>query len=84
MNTWDVIVCFSLFQVVLTTLSTSLLLTELDIEGYFSHIFIDEGGQALETESIMPLSLATPSTCVVMAGDHKQMGPKVKISNMSC
>ena len=55
----------------------SLLLTELSIAGYFSHIFVDEGGQALEAEAIMPLALATPTTCVVMAGDYMQMGPKV-------
>lgn len=44
---------------------------------YFSHIFIDEAAQAMECETIMPLSLTDVTTCVVMAGDHMQMGPKV-------
>ena len=44
---------------------------------FFSHIFIDEAAQALECETIMPLSLAAHDTCVVLAGDHMQIGPKV-------
>lgn len=43
----------------------------------FSHIFIDEAAQTLESESLMPLSLATEKTCIVLAGDHKQISPKV-------
>ena len=31
----------------------------------------------MECETIMPLSLTDVTTCVVMAGDHMQMGPKV-------
>ena len=44
---------------------------------FFTHIFVDEAAQAMECETIMPLSLADSRTCVVMAGDHMQMGPKV-------
>jgi superfamily I DNA and/or RNA helicase len=43
----------------------------------FTHIFIDEAAQTLECESLMPLSLATEKTCIVLAGDHKQISPKV-------
>ena len=43
----------------------------------FTHIFIDEAAQTLECEALMPLSLATETTCVVLAGDHNQISPKV-------
>ena len=52
----------------ITTLSTSLQLCNLDLKGHFSHIFLDEAAQAFECETIMPLSLATENTCIVMAG----------------
>lgn len=64
-------------HIMVTTLNTSLLLSRLDVVGEFTHIFIDEAAQALECEAIMPLGLVTDTTCVVMAGDHMQMSPKV-------
>jgi hypothetical protein len=65
-------------HITITTLSTSLSMSRLrDLKGFFSHIFIDEAAQAFECEAIMPLALATESTCVVLTGDHLQMGPKV-------
>ena len=65
-------------QIVITTLSTSLVLGELSSKGSFTHIFLDEAAQALECETIMPLTLTSETTCVVMAGDHRQMSSKVK------
>ncbi len=62
-----------LAQVVITTLSTSLQLSYLNLKGHFTHIFLDEAAQAFECETIMPLSLATETTCIVMAGDHMQV-----------
>jgi len=44
---------------------------------HFSHIFVDESSQALEPELFIPLSLANPSTSIILAGDHKQLGPPV-------
>lgn len=66
-------------QIVITTLVTSLVLTKknLSLRGQFSHIFIDEAAQVLECETIMPLSLATEFTTVVLAGDYNQMAQKV-------
>ena len=66
-------------HIIITTLVTSLTLTtkELNLRGAFSHIFIDEAAQAHECEAIMPLSLVSESTSVVLAGDHHQMSQKV-------
>ena len=44
----------------------------------FTHIFIDEAGQATVPESLVPLRLVTPSCkAVVLAGDPMQLGPVV-------
>ncbi|KAJ8039291.1 Helicase with zinc finger domain 2 [Holothuria leucospilota] len=69
-------------NIVVTTLSTSIHLVTLNeagksVKGYFEYIFIDEAGQALETEAMIPLGLAIRNTVVVLAGDHIQMRPKV-------
>eukprot|EP00057_Strongylocentrotus_purpuratus_P028231 XP_011682705.1 PREDICTED: helicase with zinc finger domain 2 isoform X2 [Strongylocentrotus purpuratus] len=65
-------------SIVVVTLNTAVHLTKTaTLRGYFSHIVIDEAGQALETEAIIPLALATEDTSVVLAGDPKQMSPKV-------
>ena len=64
-------------QIVVTTLSMSAHLVQLSLQGKFSHIFLDEAGQALECEAITPLALAIPSTCVILSGDHKQTSPTV-------
>ena len=64
-------------QIVVTTLTTAINLISDDMRGCFSHILIDEAGQVLEAEALIPLALATEETCVVLAGDHMQMSPKV-------
>ncbi|XP_071820469.1 3'-5' exoribonuclease HELZ2-like isoform X2 [Apostichopus japonicus] len=74
----DVIGC----NIVIATLATSIHLVALQeghqtVKGYFKYIIIDEAGQALETEAIIPLGLAIENTVVVLAGDHIQMRPKV-------
>ena len=65
--------------VITTTLSSTQLASFPRLRGYFTHILIDEAAQVLETEAIIPVILAMPDTCVVLAGDHIQMGPKVGI-----
>jgi hypothetical protein len=60
--------------IVVTTLVTADMLIKCGVEpGFFTHIFIDEAAQAMEVETLIPLSLATEETKVVLAGDHLQV-----------
>ena len=64
-------------RIVIVTVSTALVLINMGLQGHFTHIFIDEAAQTLECEALMPLAMATEKTCVVLAGDHQQISPKV-------
>lgn len=47
--------------------------------GHFSHIFIDEAGQATEPEVFVSIKMMTdPTTNVVLSGDPKQLGPVIR------
>ncbi|KAG9042355.1 hypothetical protein FS837_010960 [Tulasnella sp. UAMH 9824] len=47
--------------------------------GHFTHIFIDEAGQASEPEVMIPIQLnGDATTTVVLAGDPKQLGPVIR------
>ena len=62
-------------RVIVSTLGMSRALFDMDLHrGYFSHILIDEAAQALETETLSPLTLAGNNTKVVFTGDHMQVG----------
>ncbi|KAI1732464.1 AAA domain-containing protein [Ditylenchus destructor] len=51
---------------------------ELDEPNFFSHIFIDEAGQATEVETMIPITrLGTQKTRLILSGDHQQLGPYV-------
>ncbi|KAK2998741.1 hypothetical protein RJ639_024663 [Escallonia herrerae] len=67
------------YRIIISTyMSTSLLYKEGVDHGHFSHIFLDEAGQASEPETMIPLSkLCQKETVVVLAGDPKQLGPVV-------
>ncbi|KAJ3979873.1 RNA helicase [Lentinula detonsa] len=67
------------YRVVVSTCMTAGVPASLGIErGYYSHIFVDEAGQAMEPTVMVPLKeLADAKTNVVLAGDNKQLGPIV-------
>jgi helicase MOV-10 len=47
--------------------------------GHFSHIFVDEAGQATEPEVMIAIkTLCDKSTNVVLSGDPKQLGPIIR------
>ncbi|XP_014520114.1 probable RNA helicase SDE3 [Vigna radiata var. radiata] len=69
----------SYYKIIISTyMSASLLYAEDVARGHFSHIFLDEAGQASEPETLIPVShLCTMKTVVVLAGDQLQLGPVI-------
>ena len=67
------------FCVIVTTCISSYLPYAVGVaRGHFSHIFIDEAGQALEPEAMISIrTMAGPGTNIVLSGDPKQLGPIV-------
>ncbi|CAN6290597.1 unnamed protein product [Urochloa humidicola] len=67
------------YKIIISTyMSSSLLQAEGLRRGHFTHIFLDEAGQASEPEAMVPLSgLCGRDTVVVLAGDPMQLGPVV-------
>lgn len=64
--------------IVSTYMSSATLQAEGLPRGHFSHIFLDEAGQASEPETMVPItSLSDQRTVVVLAGDPRQLGPVV-------
>eukprot|EP01113_Clastostelium_recurvatum_P027574 TRINITY_DN3329_c0_g1_i2.p1 TRINITY_DN3329_c0_g1~~TRINITY_DN3329_c0_g1_i2.p1 ORF type:complete len:1003 (+),score=212.55 TRINITY_DN3329_c0_g1_i2:117-3125(+) len=64
------------FIVVATCISAAVLYSIGCDPGTFSHIFIDEAGQAQEPEALACVAgLVGPDTRVVLAGDPRQLGP---------
>ncbi|EPQ53711.1 P-loop containing nucleoside triphosphate hydrolase protein [Gloeophyllum trabeum ATCC 11539] len=47
--------------------------------GHFTHIFIDEAGQATEPEAMISIkAMANDQTKVILSGDPKQLGPIIR------
>ncbi|XP_015267285.1 PREDICTED: putative helicase Mov10l1, partial [Gekko japonicus] len=47
--------------------------------GHFTHVFVDEAGQASEPECLIPLGLVSETSGqVVLSGDPMQLGPIIK------
>ncbi|XVE81647.1 hypothetical protein DITRI_Ditri15bG0082000 [Diplodiscus trichospermus] len=67
------------YRIIISTyMSSSLLYAEGVSRGHFSHIFLDEAGQASEPESMIPIAnLYQRQTVVVLAGDPMQLGPVI-------
>uniref|UniRef100_UPI003AABEA36 putative helicase mov-10-B.1 n=1 Tax=Centroberyx gerrardi TaxID=166262 RepID=UPI003AABEA36 len=71
------------YKIMVTTLLTaSRLVTGGIPPGHYTHIFVDEAGQAAETECIIPLAglLKAKTGQVVLVGDPKQLGPIISCS----
>lgn len=84
------------FRICIGTMSTLGNLMNLDIKDHFTHVIIDEAGQSIEPESLIPMTLLTRTTKdkvgqtfaagrttqVILAGDPKQLGP-ISVSRLS-
>ncbi|XP_065937840.1 RNA helicase Mov10l1 [Magallana gigas] len=47
--------------------------------GHFTHVFVDEAGQATEPECLIAVNMAAGENCqVVLAGDPMQLGPVIR------
>ncbi|KAJ4938407.1 hypothetical protein JOQ06_003027 [Pogonophryne albipinna] len=70
----------SFHRIVVSTCSSSGMFHNIGIQvGHFTHVFLDEAGQATEPESLIPMSyLSERDGQVVLAGDPCQLGPVVK------
>ena len=42
---------------------------------HFTHIIMDEAGQMMEPEALVPVCMASPTTSIILVGDDKQLGP---------
>ncbi|KAI6205890.1 hypothetical protein M3Y94_00843600 [Aphelenchoides besseyi] len=67
------------YRVVISTIACTTHIINAGVsETHFSHIFIDEAGQASEAEFWIPVAgLCTARTALILSGDAKQLGPVV-------
>ncbi|XP_037640935.1 putative helicase mov-10-B.1 [Sebastes umbrosus] len=66
------------YTIVVTTMVTAGRLVSGGIPvGHFTHVFVDEGGQAVEPECVIAIAglLSAEKGQLVLAGDPKQLGP---------
>ncbi|TRY96813.1 hypothetical protein DNTS_015987 [Danionella cerebrum] len=70
----------SFHRIVVSTCSSAGMFYQIGLRvGHFTHVFVDEAGQATEPETLIPLSLLSESSGqIVLAGDPKQLGPVIK------
>ncbi|KAJ7636873.1 P-loop containing nucleoside triphosphate hydrolase protein [Roridomyces roridus] len=68
------------FRVVITTCVSASVVSGIGIgRGHYSHIFVDEAGQATEPEVMIAIkTMADGKTNVVLSGDPKQLGPIIR------
>ncbi|KAJ0068634.1 hypothetical protein NL108_010303, partial [Boleophthalmus pectinirostris] len=66
------------YTIIVTTMITAGRLVSVGVPvGHFTYVFVDEGGQAVEPESVIPIAglLSPGDGQLVLAGDPKQLGP---------
>eukprot|EP01117_Protostelium_nocturnum_P012538 TRINITY_DN4618_c0_g3_i4.p1 TRINITY_DN4618_c0_g3~~TRINITY_DN4618_c0_g3_i4.p1 ORF type:complete len:945 (+),score=254.96 TRINITY_DN4618_c0_g3_i4:86-2920(+) len=64
------------FKIIISTCSSAASVYSVGVgANHFTHILLDEASQMMEPEALIPLSMASQKTTIVMAGDDKQIGP---------
>lgn len=68
------------YRVIVSTLISASMVFGIGMpRGHFSHIFIDEAGQATEPEAFVSIkTMSDSSTNIVLSGDPKQLGPIIR------
>ncbi|KAM9390050.1 RNA helicase Mov10l1 [Phaethornis superciliosus] len=68
------------FRIIITTCSSAGIFYQTGIRhGHFTHVILDEAGQASEPETLIPIGLISESNAqIVLVGDPKQLGPVIK------
>ncbi|KAF8804655.1 RNA helicase [Phlegmacium glaucopus] len=68
------------FRVIVSTCVSASVCSNIGMaRGHFTHIFIDEAGQATEPEAFVSIKLMADSkTNVILSGDPKQLGPVIR------
>ena len=68
------------FRVIVSTCVSASVFSGIGMaRGHFTHIFIDEAGQATEPETFVSIkTLADRKTNVILSGDPKQLGPIIQ------
>ncbi|XP_021240406.1 RNA helicase Mov10l1 isoform X2 [Numida meleagris] len=68
------------FRIIITTCSSAAMFYQIGIRlGHFTHVILDEAGQASEPESLIPVGLISEANGqIVLVGDPKQLGPVIK------
>ncbi|KAJ3568903.1 hypothetical protein NP233_g5406 [Leucocoprinus birnbaumii] len=68
------------FKVIVATCISASIISGIGMpRGHFTHIFVDEAGQATEPEALVPIRMMVDkATNVVLSGDPKQLGPIVR------
>ncbi|KAA0718491.1 RNA helicase [Triplophysa tibetana] len=70
----------SFHRIVVSTCSSAGMMYQIGLRVcHYTHVFLDEAGQATEPETLIPLGLLSEeSGQIVLAGDPKQLGPVIK------
>ncbi|EDO45106.1 predicted protein, partial [Nematostella vectensis] len=68
------------YRIIVCTCSTAGQLFSLGLKpGHFTHVFVDEAGQATEPECLIPIGLAAGEDGqIILAGDPFQLGPVLR------
>ncbi|KAF8341944.1 RNA helicase [Amanita rubescens] len=68
------------FRIIVTTCVSASVVAGIGLpRGHYSHVFIDEAGQATEPEAFVSIkTIAANATNIVLSGDPKQLGPIIR------